>query len=40
MDEAEEMINLSVETDIQGYDIDEDMVKIAREMHGWRVWTS
>ena len=25
------MINLSVETDIQGYDIDEDMVKIARE---------
>ena len=31
MDEAEEMINLSVETDIQGYDIDEDMVKIARE---------
>ena len=31
MDEAEEMIDLSVETDIQGYDIDEDMVKIARE---------
>ena len=32
MDEAEEMINLSVETDIPGLcDIDEDMVKIARE---------
>ena len=31
MDEAEEMIDLSVETDIQGYDIDEDRVKIARE---------
>ena len=30
-DEAEEMVDLSVETDIQGYDIDEDMVKIARE---------
>lgn len=26
-DEAEEMVDLSVETDIQGYDIDEDMVK-------------
>lgn len=25
------MVDLSVETDIQGYDIDEDMVKIARE---------
>lgn len=31
MDEAAELVNLSVETDIQGYDIDENMVNIARE---------
>lgn len=31
MDEAREMVDLSVETDIQAYDIDEDMVYIARE---------
>lgn len=31
MDEAGELADLSVETDIQGYDIDEDMVSIARE---------
>lgn len=30
-DEARENLNLQVETDIQGYDIDEHMVKIARE---------
>lgn len=30
-DEAQDMIDLSVETDIQGYDIDEDMVAAARE---------
>ena len=30
-DEAEEMVDLSVETDIQGYDIDEEMVNISRE---------
>ena len=30
MDEAEEMINLSVETDIQGYDIDAEALKAAR----------
>ena len=31
LDEAQEMVDLSVETDIQGYDIDEKMVAIARE---------
>jgi len=31
MDEAREMVDLSVETDIQAYDIDENMVSIARE---------
>lgn len=31
MDEAQEMVDLSVETDIQGYDIDDAMVSIARE---------
>lgn len=31
MDEAQELVDLSVETDIQGYDIDEKMVAIARE---------
>ncbi len=31
MDEANEMVDLSVETDIQGYDIDDKMVSIARE---------
>lgn len=31
VDEAREMVDLSVETDIQGYDIDENMVAIARE---------
>lgn len=31
VDEAREMLDLSVETDIQGYDIDENMVSIARE---------
>lgn len=31
VDEAREMINLNVDTDIQGYDIDEKMVNIARE---------
>lgn len=31
VDEASEMVNLDVETDIQGYDIDENMVSIARE---------
>lgn len=31
MDEANEMIDLSVDTDIQGYDIDEEMVTISRE---------
>lgn len=31
MDEADEMADLSVETDIQGYDIDDAMVGIARE---------
>lgn len=31
LDEAQEMVNLSVETDIQGYDIDDSMVTIARE---------
>ena len=31
MDEAQELVDLSVETDIQGYDIDESMVNIARE---------
>lgn len=30
-DEAREMVNLNVDTDIQGYDIDEKMVDIARE---------
>ena len=29
-DEAESLIDMSVETDIQGYDIDDDMVSIAR----------
>ncbi len=31
LDEANEMVDLSVETDIQGYDVDNDMVTIARE---------
>ena len=31
IDEAQEMLDMSVETDIQGYDIDEKMVAIARE---------
>jgi len=31
LDEANEMVDLSVETDIQGYDLDEHMVTIARE---------
>ena len=31
VDEAGEMIDLSIETDIQGFDIDESMVAIARE---------
>ncbi len=31
MDEANEMVDLNVETDIQGYDIDDKMVSIARE---------
>ena len=31
LDEAREMVDLSVETDIQGYDIDDQMVSIARE---------
>lgn len=30
-EEAKEMVNLSVDTDIQGYDIDEKMVAISRE---------
>ena len=30
VDEAESRINMSVDTDIQGYDIDDDMVSIAR----------
>ncbi len=31
LDEAREMVDLSVETDIQGYDIDDKMVEIARQ---------
>ena len=31
IDEAQDMVNLDVETDIQGYDIDDQMVSIARE---------
>ena len=31
MDEAEEMIDLSVETDIQGYDIDGEIIRAARD---------
>ena len=31
VDEAREMVNLNIETDIQGYDIDENMVFIARQ---------
>lgn len=31
LDEANEMIDMSVQTDIQGYDIDESMVKSSRE---------
>ncbi len=31
IDEAQEMLDLNVETDIQGYDIDDKMVAIARE---------
>lgn len=30
-EEAEDLIDLNIETDIQGYDIDDEMVKIARE---------
>ncbi|MBQ0027720.1 MAG: class I SAM-dependent RNA methyltransferase [Lachnospiraceae bacterium] len=30
-DEARDMVDLNVETDIQGYDIDDEMVKISRE---------
>ncbi|MDD3205292.1 MAG: class I SAM-dependent RNA methyltransferase [Lachnospiraceae bacterium] len=31
MDEANDMVDMNIETDIQGYDIDPDMVAIARE---------
>lgn len=31
LDEAHDMVNLHVEMDLQGYDIDDEMVKIARE---------
>ena len=31
VDEANDLVNLKVETDIQGYDMDEHMVSIARE---------
>ena len=31
LDEANEMVDMNVDTDIQGYDIDENMVNIARE---------
>lgn len=31
MDEAAEMVDLSIDTDIQGYDIDDEMVNISRE---------
>ena len=31
VDEAREMVDMDVETDIQGYDVDENMVSIARE---------
>ena len=31
LDEAREMVDLTVDTDIQGYDIDDHMVSIARE---------
>lgn len=31
LDEAQEMLDLNVETDIQGYDIDDEMVNISRE---------
>lgn len=31
IDEANDLVNLEIETDIQGYDLDEDMVAIARE---------
>ncbi|MCR4599649.1 MAG: class I SAM-dependent RNA methyltransferase [Acetatifactor sp.] len=31
VDEAQEMVDMSVETDIQGYDLDNEMVTIARE---------
>ncbi len=30
VEEAEDLINLSVDTDIQGFDIDENVIKIAR----------
>ncbi len=30
VEEAQEMVNLDVETDLQGYDLDPDMIKIAR----------
>lgn len=31
MDEAKEMINLDIDTDIQGYDLDDEMISIARK---------
>lgn len=31
LEEANDMIDMNIETDIQGYDIDDDMVKISRE---------
>lgn len=31
LDEANELVDLNIDTDIQGYDIDENMVAIARE---------
>ena len=31
MDEANDLVDTSVKTDIQGYDIDKDMVAIAKE---------
>ena len=32
VEEAEDLINLSIDTDIQGFDIDENVIKIARSV--------
>ena len=40
LEEARERVDLSVDTDIQGYDIDAEALKAARANAKWPVWIS